>query len=488
MTGDFYGPQKAADIKKFFPVIFIAAIAAAVMFMRLRFISLPLDNDEGTYAYIANFMNSHYMPYRDIFDHKPPFIYFIYSAAMDLFGRDAYAIRFFAAVYVAAAAAAVFMAASRIKGGFSKYAAALFFTACQGSVMLQGINANTETFLCLPLALAAYFAAKGADEKPFMLASSGFMLGTACLIKETAAPVFILVFIYMAVKKYPLKKMFFFTAGFILPFIFTALWLAHEAIFTDFIKCGILYNFWYLTGGNTARAGVDTRFFVQYGGLLIVSILAAVAGKNKEGENIGLLILSGMAAGIMLQKGMWAHNYVGLCAPLALAAGFAIDRLSREGKKGMAAAVAASVILLVLAVGPNLRYYSMDALDVSATQFRTTRFAESRLMAERINAVKKPGQTLFVYFAQPEIYFLTGIKAPGRYVNMFDWNAAYDEKGVNDELKAVYYSRPDYLVLYKKSLFTFASMLPYYRLEMQGDELELLVKKDDAAKKDAVKR
>jgi 4-amino-4-deoxy-L-arabinose transferase-like glycosyltransferase len=495
MTEAQQAPQKTVDFKNFFPIIFIVAIAAVVMFMRLHFISLPLDNDEGTYAYIANFMNSHYMPYRDIFDHKPPGIYFIYRAAIGIFGRDAEGIRFFTALYCAVSAVAVYFAAARMDKNRAKYMATLFFAACQGSVLLQGINSNTETFVSLPVALAMFFAAKGKEEKSVMLSLSGLFLGVADLIKPIVLPCFILMLIYMVIKKFELKKTASFIAGFFAPFAATTVWLIAGGIFGDCVKSLFNVNSWYMTKGTPWPLRIEPRFLVEFGVLLAASVLLAFipkknnSGSGKSGTEISLVLLAGAIAGIILQKGTYPHYYLCVMAPLCVCAGIYAENIS-DLKARFHYAAPAAMIALFLAVfaADNLGFYKMNILDVSVGQFGTTRFAESSLMAGRINSIKKPGQTLFVYFAQPEIYFLTGMKAPGRYVNMFDWNVVFDEKGVNDELKAAYYLRPDYLVLYKKSLFTFASMLPYYRLEMDGKSLALFVKKDDAAKKGAVKR
>ncbi|MGD0566700.1 MAG: glycosyltransferase family 39 protein [Candidatus Goldiibacteriota bacterium] len=472
----------AVNPRNLLPVLFLAALAALVIYLRLHFISLPLDNDEGVYAYIANFMNRHYLPYRDIFDHKPPGIYFIYKLAMNLFGSDAGGIRFFAALYTAAALIAVYFAAARLKDGRAKYAAALFFAACQGSVMLQGINANTETFLSLPLALAVFFAAKGEKENFRMLAMSGLMLAISSMIKESAAPAFILALVYMALKKYPVKKIACFITGFIVPFVIAALWLARFGILGDFIKCCVLFNFWYMASGLAIGARIEPRFLVEYGILIIAAVYAAFGSEdNRDGINMSFIILAGALAGIILQKGIWPHSYICACAPLCICAGLAANKL----RAARAAALVA--LFLILSYALNWPYYFMNTLDVSKAQFNTPRFAESKLMAEKINSIKKPGQTLFVYFAQPEVYFLTGIRAPGRYLSMFDWNVLYDEAGVNAELKDVYYSKPDYMIIYKKSLFTFASMLPYYRPIVEGKELVLYVKIDNALKKPLLK-
>src|SRR5690348_4867189 len=58
-------------------VAVLLAMTVAVL-MRLPALRLPLERDEGAYAYIANLWLHGGLPYRDVFDHKPPLLYLLY--------------------------------------------------------------------------------------------------------------------------------------------------------------------------------------------------------------------------------------------------------------------------------------------------------------------------------------------------------------------------------------------------------------------------
>ena len=75
-------------------LLVVAAIAFAAL--RAPFLSLPLERDEGEYAYVAWRMLEGEVPYRDAFDQKPPGVFLAYLGAFSLLGRSTEAIHLFA--------------------------------------------------------------------------------------------------------------------------------------------------------------------------------------------------------------------------------------------------------------------------------------------------------------------------------------------------------------------------------------------------------
>src|SRR5215217_3798726 len=61
------------------PIVLAALIA---LLLRLPGLRLPLERDEGSYGLIASLWLKGALPYRDLFDHKPPLIYLLYMPAV----------------------------------------------------------------------------------------------------------------------------------------------------------------------------------------------------------------------------------------------------------------------------------------------------------------------------------------------------------------------------------------------------------------------
>src|SRR5215471_11509598 len=62
------------------------------------FFTEPFEGDEGAYGTIAQQMLHGYLPYRDIFDHKPPLVYVWYAVSFLIFGQNIVAPRIVAAL------------------------------------------------------------------------------------------------------------------------------------------------------------------------------------------------------------------------------------------------------------------------------------------------------------------------------------------------------------------------------------------------------
>jgi len=62
-------------------VVGLILIAAAV---RIPLLGIPLERDEGEYAYIAWRLGHNELPYRDWVDQKPPAVFWTYRAALAL--------------------------------------------------------------------------------------------------------------------------------------------------------------------------------------------------------------------------------------------------------------------------------------------------------------------------------------------------------------------------------------------------------------------
>src|SRR5262245_26244030 len=63
------------------PVAIIIFLTAA---LRLPLLDIPLERDEGEYAYIGWRLGHQELPYRDWVDQKPPGVFWVYRAALSL--------------------------------------------------------------------------------------------------------------------------------------------------------------------------------------------------------------------------------------------------------------------------------------------------------------------------------------------------------------------------------------------------------------------
>src|SRR5690349_12406216 len=77
--------------------LMLPAILIIPILLFVPFLKEPFEGDEGAYGTIAQQMLHGALPYRDLFDHKPPLIYVWYAASFLLFGENIIAPRIAAA-------------------------------------------------------------------------------------------------------------------------------------------------------------------------------------------------------------------------------------------------------------------------------------------------------------------------------------------------------------------------------------------------------
>jgi 4-amino-4-deoxy-L-arabinose transferase-like glycosyltransferase len=103
-------------------VLLLIVICAAVI--RGRLASMPLERDEGEYAYIAQQMLKGVLPYVSAYSMKLPGIYAVYAAFLALFGHTQTAIHVGLIIFNAATILVIFLLTRRIFGSLAGVAAA----------------------------------------------------------------------------------------------------------------------------------------------------------------------------------------------------------------------------------------------------------------------------------------------------------------------------------------------------------------------------
>src|SRR6266853_2737754 len=154
------GRGKATILLAISLVLIVAAVRAPLL-------SIPLERDEGEYAYIAWRLGYNDLPYRDWVDQKPPAVFFIYRIALRLPLEPIRAIHFVALLFSAASVCALFFLGLQFIDRFCAFLGAALFALLSSDPLVQGTAANTERFMLCPLILSliAFFAA-GAKTKP----------------------------------------------------------------------------------------------------------------------------------------------------------------------------------------------------------------------------------------------------------------------------------------------------------------------------------
>lgn len=169
-------------------IAFVSFILVAICFL-IRFpffFRVVMDWDESTYILMAqSFLNGH-LPYTELWDNKPPFIFYMVGFFIFLFGKSIAAVRIGGTLSVALSSLFVYLTGRKIweSKTISLVAALLFiFTSSNTLSGYATISEHLALVLLLP-AVYLFFTTLAPFRKFFLI---GFLLTAASLVRMNLA-------------------------------------------------------------------------------------------------------------------------------------------------------------------------------------------------------------------------------------------------------------------------------------------------------------
>ena len=129
--------------------ILVGLIVAFNAIVRLRYLDLPLERDEGEYAYAGQLLLQGIPPYQLVYNMKFPGTYAAYALIETLLGQSTDAIRIALIVITSATALLVYLLGARLFGRGAGMAAAAAYVLLSLSLASQGLYAHATHFVVL---------------------------------------------------------------------------------------------------------------------------------------------------------------------------------------------------------------------------------------------------------------------------------------------------------------------------------------------------
>ena len=99
-------------------ILLTASLILIVAAIRAPLLPIPLERDEGEYAYIAWRLAYDELPYRDWVDQKPPAVFYVYRLSLSLPLEPVRAIHFVGLLFAAVSTCALFFLGLRFTDRF----------------------------------------------------------------------------------------------------------------------------------------------------------------------------------------------------------------------------------------------------------------------------------------------------------------------------------------------------------------------------------
>jgi len=422
-----------------------AALIVVLLFtsaIRIRLLRVPLERDEGEYAYAGQLILEGIPPYAQAYNMKMPGIYAVYALILAVFGQTLEGIHLGLLVVNVAAVLLLFVLARKLFDPLTSVVAAAVFSILSLGQIVNGFAANAEHFVILP-ALAGILLLMRPFERQTRLSvfGGGVLLGVAFLMKQHGAAFIVFAGLYVLfselshrpfIWKSFIAKGILFLIGVLLPFGMTCL------IFWWF---GVFERFWFWTF-NYARQYVSAVPLViglenlktevvrvagpagliwLFAGIGLISLLWNRRIRKHSLFMVGFLIFSFLATcpGLYFRP----HYFIFLLPAVAMLAGIGVgsiqDLFVRNRRVFLTEAVAVLLTFVILfdAIYKQRNFFfSMSPTKVSRMTYGSNPFPESLEIARYIEGNSSKSDLVAILGSEPQILFYANRRSATGYI------------------------------------------------------------------------
>jgi hypothetical protein len=420
----------------------ILVTAALVVFVRIRLAEVPLERDEGEYAYAGQLILDGVPPYALAYNMKFPGTYYAYAVIMAAFGESAWGIRFGLVLVNLATAALLLLWARRLFGPVVAAITTSGFLLLAIDRWVMGGFGHATHFVLLPWMASLLMLEHGrAGGRALRFVVAGALAGLAVCMKQHAVFLAALA-VVLAFMEAPPGARWRRAAWVMLGGAVTA------AVVTGVLAAsGVLGRFWFWTfqygaeyisqvplsgaadsflfGWDLITRASAVFWYVAALGLVLLFVdrrfgLNAVAKWTTVGW-LGAAALS-IAPGFYFRE----HYFILLLPVVALLAGIAIGGIEMRlvdkigtGSARLAAIAAFAALASVYVYRESDYFFSMSPAEVSRATHSTNPFLESPEIARYIREHTSPDDRVLILGSEPQIPFYADRRSATGYIYMY---------------------------------------------------------------------
>jgi len=434
--------RQHADYWPWIILLLIILITAAI---RIRLLEIPLERDEGEYAYAGQLILQGIAPYDQLYNMKMPGIYGAYAAIMAVFGQTHSGIHLGLLFINSATIVLMFLLAKKLAGPVAASAAAVAFALLSLGQFVDGLSANAEHFVILPAIGGILLLIRAVERQKYTsLFAGAVLLGLAFMMKQHGAVFIIFGGIYLffcELRRRPFERKSFllrstvFIAGILLPFVLTCLVLFYAGVFEKFWFWTFEYARQYVSAvpfsiGLSILKSQITRIAAS---AVLIWILAGIGLTglfwNKKNRQHSLFIAGFLFFSFLSTcPGLYfrSHYFLFLLPAVALLAGVGfryIYDLSRRAKSVLIA-VAVPVLLALTVMFHTLYqqrefFFVMDPVVASRARYGGNPFGESLQIARFIQDRSSADDRIAILGSEPQIFFYANRRSATGYIYMY---------------------------------------------------------------------
>jgi hypothetical protein len=445
-----------------------AIVIVTVVVIRIRLLNLPLERDEGEYAYAGQLMLQGIPPYKLAYNMKFPGTYAAYALLMSIFGQTIAGVHLGLLLVNAATIVFVFLLGRRLFNTTAGLAAASAFAVLSVMPRVLGTAAHATHFIVLPVLAGILLLLRSEDRQSFpALLCSGILFGLSVLMKQPA--VFFVLFgaAYLVFRNFRehrggrniFNRTALFMSGAAAPILITFILLWWSGVFGKFWFWTIDYARQYSSQVSAAegmRILLD-QFPAVIGTAWPLWTIAAMgllaAGLTHIRPAIGFLAVFFVFAFLATTPGFYfrPHYFVVLLPAVSLLAGAAVTAAAsfiRVRALRFIPPVVFGIAFAYPIVKESDFFFERSPVDACRMLYGTDPFPESVKIADYLRANSTDQDTVAVLGSEPQIYFYSRRHSATGYIYTYSLMEShkYARQMQEEMIHEIERARPKYLL------------------------------------------
>lgn len=456
-----------------------AILAVALLFaagVRWRLLDIPLERDEGEYAYAGQLMLSGIPPYSQVYNMKLPGTYAMYALIEAVFGQTTAGIHVGFLLFNTVAIVLVFLIGRRLFGAGAGAMAGAVYALMSLSPSVLGTSAHATHFVVVP-ALAGFFLLLSREKGPSPSTAfiSALLFGLSFIMKQQAVYFLVFAWLLFAWSQWKTRSsggprmaagLAVFTLGLVIPFLVTCALVRHAGVWDTFYFWTFQYAREYISAASLTEGWENflKTFPKVFGPSLWIWALAATGllslwldKRRTSSAKIGVTLFAIFSA-LTVTPGLYfrPHYFVTVLPAVALLVGNFCTTFSRYGtdsglKRWMAKApmvlgVAALCWLIIL----HWSFFFIETpTQASRTLYGSEPFPEAIEIGRYLRAHSGPDDRIAVLGAEPEIFFYSHRRSATGYIYFYGvWeDSTVTERMTKEMVREIETAQPRYIIV-----------------------------------------
>jgi hypothetical protein len=452
--------------------LLFAVTVAVVLFARIRLLGLPLERDEGEYAYTGQLLLHGIPPYKLAYSMKFPGTSIAYALLMSIFGDSINGIHLGLALINLLTAGLILFLGRQLLGELGGIAAAATYCVLSLMPYVLGLAAHATHFVVIFSVAGAYLLLRALDRQSnISIAASGCLFGIALLMKQPGLffALFGSVYLFsrdwraqLAPHEIAYRNLIFVTWA-SAPFLVTCLALWNAGVFEKFWFWTIKYAGQY---GGRVSIGEGLEIFAEHfwaglgtawpiWAIAAIGLIVCVINPTLR-TRAGFLIIFAFFSALAVCPGFYfrQHYFILLLPAVSILVGAALVTALKSLRIGGHNVRFATTLVFALCLAWPLWseadfFFARPLAEANRMVNGTNPFPESVKIGEYIRTQSSPSDTIAVLGSEPQIYFYSKRHSATGYIYTYGLlePQPYAHQMQQEMIREIEMARPKFLVL-----------------------------------------